>query len=447
MSSEPASAPLRLTGRQWLICAIAALGFLFDTYELLMLPLIVRPALAELVGAAPGSPEFSRWAALLFYVPAVCGGLFGMLGGYLTDWFGRRRVLVWSILLYAASAFAAGFATSPQMLLVLRCTTFVGVCVEFVAGIAWLAELFPEPRLREKVLGITQAFASVGGLMVSAAYKLLAGSLAPSLPAIAGGHQPWRYALISGLIPALPLILVRPWLPESPIWREKKAAGTLARPSFAEIFTPRLRRTTLVAAVLSAVGFAFAFGAIQQGPSIVTGLDGVKDLPRPAQEAVRGSLQFTQEIGGLVGRVLLAVLAIYVVSRRKLLGFFLLPATVVVPLVFYLAPQHGPSFLSIGVFFGALLVVGQFSFWGNYLPRVYPTHLRGTGESFAVNVGGRMLGTSAGAATVLMITKVAGANPTVSYAHAAALIALVAGVIGVLALRWLPEPDPDERTT
>ena len=42
-----------------------------------------------------------------------------------------------------------------------------------------------------------------------------------------------------------------------------------------------------------------------------------------------------------------------------------------------------------------MFTVSQFSFWGNYLPRVYPVHLRGTGESFAANVGGRMIGTSA----------------------------------------------------
>src|SRR4051794_18369699 len=38
----------RLTGVQWLICVIASLGFAFDTYELLVLPLIVRPALMEM---------------------------------------------------------------------------------------------------------------------------------------------------------------------------------------------------------------------------------------------------------------------------------------------------------------------------------------------------------------------------------------------------------------
>ena len=50
---------------------------------------------------------------MLFNVPAVAGGIFGLLGGYLTDLFGRRRVLVWSILLYAVlRASRPGYSTS-----------------------------------------------------------------------------------------------------------------------------------------------------------------------------------------------------------------------------------------------------------------------------------------------------------------------------------------------
>ena len=112
----------------WLICIIAAIGFAFDIYELLMLPLIVGPALQELLGVAPGSPEFQTWVGRLFYIPAVAGGIFGLLGGYLTDRLGRRRVLTWSILIYAFSAFAAGFSTSVWMLLFFRCLVFIGVC-------------------------------------------------------------------------------------------------------------------------------------------------------------------------------------------------------------------------------------------------------------------------------------------------------------------------------
>ena len=88
------------------------------------------------------------------------------MGGYLTDRFGRRRVLTYSILLYAFATFASGFATSLPMFLVLRCLTLIGVCVEFVAAIAWLAELFPQPEQRERVLGYTQAFSSFGGMTV-----------------------------------------------------------------------------------------------------------------------------------------------------------------------------------------------------------------------------------------------------------------------------------------
>src|SRR5215510_10643714 len=121
-----------LTRIQWLICIIAVIGFAFDSYVLLMVPLILRPALEQLGGLTFGSPEFTRWRDLMFYVPAVCGGIFGLLGGYLTDRLGRRRILAWSILLYAFSALGAGIATSLPMLLVLRTTMFVGVCVEFV---------------------------------------------------------------------------------------------------------------------------------------------------------------------------------------------------------------------------------------------------------------------------------------------------------------------------
>ena len=272
-----------MTPVQWLICVIAALGFAFDSYELLMLPLIVRPALAELLGVAPNSLAVNDWVGTMQYVPAVAGGIFGLLGGYLTDLFGRRRVLVWSILLYAFSALFAGYSTSVYELLFWRCCTFVGVCVEFVAAVAWLAELFDDPKRREKVIGYTQAFGSIGGLMVTGAYYLIV-TYEMSFPLIRGEQIAWRYTLISGLIPAIPLILIRPFLPESPAWMAKKRAGTLKRPSFGELFAPEFRTTTIVTTVMMACVYAAAFGAIQQMPRIVPGLEEVRALERTAQE-------------------------------------------------------------------------------------------------------------------------------------------------------------------
>jgi hypothetical protein len=84
--------------------------------------------------------------------------------------------------------------------------------------------------------------------------------------------------------------------------------------------------------------------------------------------------------------------------------------------------------------------IGQFSFWGNYLPRVYPTHLRGTGESFAANVGGRMIGTSAALVTTQLVGLMPGAALPTRLAYASALVGTTAYIIGLTASGWLPEP-------
>jgi MFS family permease len=433
----------RLTPLQWLICGIAALGFAFDIYELLMLPLIVRPALMTLGGFKPGSPEFNEWVGLLFWIPALAGGVFGLLGGYLTDRLGRRRVLVWSILLYAFSAMGAGFATSLPQLLFLRCTTFIGVCVEFVAAVAWLAELFAgDAKQREAVLGYTQAFSSIGGLLVTGAYYL-AVTYANILPAIHGVHEPWRYTLISGVIPALPLILIRPFLPESPAWQKKKAAGTLKRPSLGELFRPEFRRTTLVTALMFACSYGAAFGAIQHTPRLVPSLPQVRSLPRPQQEQTVSKVQTFQEVGGLAGRFVLAYLAVRIVARRKLLRIFQVPGLILMPVVFLYAAVRDLDLLQWGIFLAGLLTIAQFSFWGNYLPRVYPTHLRGTGESFAANIGGRMVGTSAAYVTTQLANVMPGAGPNFQLASACATVAFVVYAVGFLASFWLPEPQQE----
>ncbi len=471
----------RLTATGWLVCGIAAIGFAFDIYELLMLPLVIKPALAALGGMTPegapllvpGSPEYTKWARALFFIPALAGGVFGLIGGYLTDLLGRRRVLTYSILLYAFAALAAGFATSLPQLLFFRCLVFVGVCVEFVAAVAWLAELFPDREQRERVLGWTQAFSSIGGLLVGSA-NVLAARCADLLPTIQGGHDAWRYTLISGVIPALPLILIRPFLPESPVWAAKKAAGTLKRPNIRELFSPALVRTTMVTTLVFAASYGIAFGAIQQLPQILGGPKGhaailqtakaareeavaaaeragkpapadgkLKSIAGNATDEAVAQVTIFQEVGGLVGRVLLAFAALRIASRRMLLRLFQWPALVVVPALFWwistqLANAESLSWIKAGIFLAGLLTVAQFSFWGNYIPLVFPTHLRGTGESFAANIGGRVLGT---AAAWLTLTFAAATPPDpVRIALVGAAVAGGYALLGAVLTHWLPEP-------
>ena len=159
-----------------------------------MLPLILRPALEQLGGLTFGTPDFTRWRDLMFYVPAVCGGIFGLLGGYLTDRLGRRRILTWSILLYALSALAPVCDVASDAARVED--DYFRRRVRGVRGRGRVAgRLFPEPKQRETILGYTQAFSSLGGFMVS----LMALAIADRTLASGDsrGHDNWRYLLIS----------------------------------------------------------------------------------------------------------------------------------------------------------------------------------------------------------------------------------------------------------
>ncbi|MGH9816156.1 MAG: MFS transporter, partial [Candidatus Acidiferrales bacterium] len=344
----------------------------------------------------------------------------------------------------------------------------------FVAAVAWLAELFPAPKQRERVLGYTQFFSSIGGLMVAYVnYWIVQHSLsfpAISLPdwlsglgAIDDSHAAWRYTLMSGLVPALPLAVIRPFLPESPTWRARKAAGTLRRPSIGQLFAPDLRRTTIVTTLMFACSYGAAFGAIQQIPQIVPGLPEVREQAQQAvkeagakepaevrrvagrvNQAVAADVTKVQEFGGLTGRFLLALLAVRIVSRRALLRVFQVPGLILMPLVFAYVAVTSLNLLYVGIFLAGFVTVAQFSFWGNYLPRVYPVHLRGTGESFAANIGGRLIGTSFAWVTASLAVTADRAFAPTKIALVAAAVGFSVYLVGFIASFWLPEPPEGE---
>ena len=495
--NPPESRPSQLSLTAWLVLTIASIGFLFDTYELLMTPLVAAPAIAELLKIPLNNPIVTDWVGRLLWISALCGGVFGLLGGWLVDKLGRKRVMALSIFLYSLSPFFAAFSTSLPMFVFFRSTTFIGVCVEFVAAITWLAEMFEDRKQKERWLGITQAFASLGGVLVTS-MSILVSAKAKALPHIGlpaglGSTDPstWRYLLITGFLPAIPIALLLPFVPESKVWREKRAAGTLKRPSFAQLFAPELRRITLVTAVLSACAYGIAFGALQVTVARVTpGLPELKQqaaelaplrkqaealnrqlnaLPandparkdvlaqikenfvkqKPINDVVKemsDQVQFRQEIGGLLGRILLAVFLILGMRRVRLLKVFQVPALVILPLTYFALFRKGGEAFLWSYFICGLLTVAQFSYFGEYLPKAFPLHLRGTGGSFATNVGGRMFGTSMAFVTTNLVAPVLARNGPLLPAHvaqAAGLVATTIAVIGFLVGFLLPEPPKD----
>jgi MFS family permease len=428
-----------LTGKHWLIFIAAGIGFAFDMYEIVVQAIIVRPVLMELGPYQPGTPAFNHWAGMFLFLPSVIGGLTALAGGYLTDLVGRQRVLVWSIVLYALAAFMSGFATSLYELMFWRCITVAGACVEFVAAIAWLTELHPDPKRREAMLGYAQACATLGNFMIAGAYYA-AVTWGDSLPAVHGGHSAWRYALLFGALPAIPLIILRPFLPESPAWSARKAAGTLRRPRIRELFEPRLRRVTVLTTLLVGCCYALAFGMLQHIPRVVPGLPQVAVLPRMQQEQWVAWVHVHVDVGAMLGRFVLAGLVVWFVARRPMLRWLLVIGLGLFPLVFLGPALNDANLFKYAVMAVTLVVAVQYSYWGNYLPRVFPLHLRGTGESFAMSFGARTLGPFMALLTANLATVMPGATPTLKLAHSMALVAFGASLIALIASRWLPEP-------
>jgi hypothetical protein len=129
-----------------------------------------------------------------------------------------------------------------------------------------------------------------------------------------------------------------------------------------------------------------------------------------------------------------------VVSRRNLIRMFLVPGVFIMPFVFFVAATRSLRLVEWGTFAAGFMTVAQFSFWGNYLPRVYPTYLRGTGESFAANIGGRMIGTGGAVLTAELAVAMPGGTASSQLAFAAGAVGLSVFIIALLASAWLPEP-------
>ena len=111
-------------------------------------------------------------------------------------------------------------------------------------------------------------------------------------------------------------------------------------------------------------------------------------------------------------------------SRRLLLRLFQVPGLIVFPLTYVWFYRESPDFFVYGLFLCGLCTVAQFSYFGEYLPKAFPLHLRGTGGSFALNVGGRMVGTSAAYLTTNVVA------PLMPSESAFQQVAMAAAVVG-----------------
>ena len=440
LPTTPPQTPTSGRGK-WMVLLAALLGWLFDGFEMGLFPVIAKPALKDLLGnlgtMAPKEIDtlVEKWNSLItagFLVGAATGGvLFGWLG----DRLGRVRAMTLSILTYALVSGLGGFATSPWQIVGVRFCAALGMGGEWSLGVALIMEVWGE-RSRALLAGLIGAAANFGYLLVSL-LSISIGSFQATLRDL-GLPQPWiewRLLMVLGTLPALLTFFIRMYVPESERWEEEKKTGRtsawegrdligvllgagacwgilylwiedvswplrlvgtvvcfaivalgylfpiwryLGRSEIPAGFKGKTIRTMLLAACISGVPLLATWGSIQRGPN----------LARNLSNGMMFAGEYTQlwsSFGAIFGSIGGALLAGWG-GRRPAYVFLCLAALGACWLFFQTNTEFGTYFL----FTAALAGTATASFYGwlpLYLPELFPTRVRATGQGFGFNFG------------------------------------------------------------
>ena len=181
--------------------AASALGYAMDGFDLLILGFMLRAISADLHLTPPQAGSLITWTL----IGAVVGGIgFGIL----SDYYGRVRVLTWTILLFAIFTGLGAFAQGYWDLLIYRTIAGLGLGGEFGIGMALVAEAWPA---KYRARGCT--YVALGWQ----AGVLAAALITPVLLPVIG----WRGMFLVGLVPGLIAFAVRRTVEEPEIFLQR----------------------------------------------------------------------------------------------------------------------------------------------------------------------------------------------------------------------------------
>ncbi|MEG3146788.1 MFS transporter [Sphingomonas sp. RT2P30] len=346
----------------------------------------------------------------------IAAGIGGWLGGWLSDRFGRARILQLTILWFSIFSFLSGFAQSYEQLLAARVLQGIGFGAEWAVGAVLLGEMIA-PQHRGKALGTVHSGAAIG----SGIAALLAGPFAAALPADIG----WRAVFWIGLLPALLVFFVRRGSDDPEIYRAaaQRAAEAGKRPKISDIFGKRVVRITLLASMLSLGTQGAAFAVSNYLTSFLT-------LERGMTVSMAGFCVLFNSVGGFFGFLVNAYISDHV-GRRG--AFRLFGAGFIVTASIYLFAPLGNApavLIPMGLVYG-FFQFGIYASFGPFFTELFPTEMRATGQAFAYNFGR--------GASALFITGVSLLARTLPLSAAMAVLAILGMACAMLATLALPE--------
>ena len=171
-----------------IVIALAQLMVVLDTT-------IVNVALPSIQRALAFTPTDLEWVVNAYAL--AFGGLL-LLGGRAGDLFGRRRMFIAGVVLFAGASFAGGLATSPAWLVVARIVQGAGGAIIAPTALSLIADTFPEGSGRNRALGVYAGAAGSGG-----AIGLIVGGLIVN-------YLSWRWVLFVNVPIAVAIAVAAP---------------------------------------------------------------------------------------------------------------------------------------------------------------------------------------------------------------------------------------------
>ena len=411
MSLSIQARPWRIAASRtaWLSLASAWLAWLFDAMDLQLFTLILFPSVGELIGSADPA-RIARIGGVILAGKLLAWGIGGIIFGVLADRYGRARTMLVTVLIYAVFTGASALAQNWWQLAIGQALAAIGIGGEWAAGTALVAETWPAQTRSRAILVMQTGFAF--GFMLAAAANFLVGPIG------------WRFVLMTGVAPAALALLIRFCVAEPDRWRAvRRHCG---RASLAGIFAAPLRRRTFAGVAIAAALMIGTFSTATLLPIWIPALLG--PAHRAQMITVTSQCFLLINLGGVAGYLTLACV-LDTVGRRWLYFVVAIGSITVNVLLFTLVTTTG-DLLRFAPLYG-FFAIGGFGSIAAYLPELFPTRVRATGQGFCWNAA-RII-TAAGPLTT---GAVIGAFGSI---RATALVVTGIYLIGAGSVWFLPE--------